>query len=159
MEIILSVKDTNNIYWAWSNTEWSTGNYTATWEDDKWHFQGNGVNAAYVNLMVNNSNHEFDGTIDLIFDFDFLAKNSCSLYLVDNTGSRRDIFGVSSFNIENHYRWMYTASTGIVLVYINGEYSSSVDLSSYNFTTIGFQIVDWQGDLDCTLHDFKICKR
>lgn len=109
--------------------------------------------------MINNSNHAFDGTIDLIYEFDFMSKNTCNLYIVDNAGSRRLINNVYSYNVEKHYRWEYTASTQTIVSYIDGAYSDSVDLSSYNLTTIGFQITDWQSDADCTLHDFKISKR
>lgn len=157
--IIKTVKDKNNIYWAYSNSEWSNGNYTATWENDRWHFQGNGVSGAYVNLVFNNTTHAFDGTIDLTYEFNFMTKNLLGLYIVDNSGSRRLIQNVSSYNIEKHYKWNYTASTKTIIIYIDGEYYNTIDLSSSNLTTIGFQISDWQSDMDCTLHDFKLSKR
>ena len=88
-----------------------------------------------------------------------MTKNSCGLYIVDNAESRRLIQYPTSYNIEKHYKWEYTASTQTIISYVDGEYSTTVDLSQYNTNTIGFQIADWQGDMDCTLYDLKISKR
>lgn len=109
--------------------------------------------------MFNNSIHPFDGTIDLTYEFNFITKNILGLHIVDNGGSRRLIQNISTYNIEKHYKWDYESSTQTIQVYVDGEYTNTVDLSSYNLTTIGFQITDWQNDMDCTLHNFKISKR
>ena len=83
------------------------------------------------------------------------------LNLRNNSGSRVTGFSPSYSNNYRHWKWIYSASAHTCDVYeenANGIMTKkgTIDLSSQNMTTMGFQITDWQTDMDCWIKDFKV---
>ena len=112
-----------------------------------------------VNVKINNSIHPFDGTQDLIFDFNFKTANTISVYVVDNAGSRRGTLDSSiPHNTWVHYQWKYNATSKQIQIYRDNVLVNTYDGSSVNFTTIGFQIYDWNSDADFWINNWKLYK-
>lgn len=44
-------------------------------------------------------------------------------------------------------------------MYYCNEVLINTTTSNWDDTLLGFQITDWQGDMDCTIQNFKIYKR
>ena len=134
---------------------WEVANSgTASYSSDGVHASGGGL----LRLKVNNSTHYFDGTKDLTFDFYLKTANQCALYLVTNSGIRSNSIlniytGWSSFK---QVRLVYDATAHTVTPYVDGTAYTSVDVSSQTLTTCGFQITDWQDDLDVYIKNFKV---
>ena len=117
----------------------------------------NGTNT--VSIFKNNSTHSFDGTSDLIFEFDYRAANPFTTYLVTGDGERVPVGQPG--NVKNtwvHEKWVYDSANQKITEYVNGEEKSPVDLSGKNRTTLGFQVVDWQGDINLYIEDWKVCR-
>ena len=128
---------------------------TATYSNEGTHFVATGTGASYISLY-NGSTRPFDGTKDLIYEFDYKSANTSALYIINNSGSRVLIHNVSSSTDWIHEKWVYDATNKVLTAYINDVARTPVDLSAQNLTTVGFQIVDWQTDIDFWIKNFKV---
>jgi len=108
-----------------------------------------------INIIKNNSTHGFDGTTDLVFEFDYKSANQCGLDLVNNEGARIYVDETGAPNTWIHEKWVYDSANQKVTIYIDGAEQEPVDLSNENMSTLGFQIVDWQGDIDMYISNWK----
>lgn len=138
---------------------------TATAEDGT-HFKQ--ISSGQIGMNIKDGSvHPFNATNDLVYEFDLKTAGDVSLYVVDNRGSRRlvlNYYGNKGFvmNTWVHFKWDYDATNKTVTPYLNGNpvivdgQQVIVDLSDYNMTTIGFQIVDWGQDTDYYLKNWKI---
>lgn len=120
------------------------------------HFTANGTGGNQVNLYRNSSTHSFDGTKNTVYEFDLKTTSGMALYMVDNTASRRLVQQNPPVNTWSHIKWEYNASNHTVTPYIDGVEQTTVDLSSYDLTTIGLQLYDWQGDIDIWIKELKV---
>lgn len=128
---------------------------TATYSNEGTHFVATGTGASYISLYKGNV-HPFDGTNDLIFEFDYKSANISGLYLVNNGGARVFIHNVSPSTNWIHDKWVYDATNKVLTAYINDVAQTPVDLSAQNLITLGFQITDWQTDIDFWIKNFKV---
>ena len=111
-----------------------------------------------ISIFKNNTTHIFDGTNDLIFEFDYRAANPFTTYLLLDNG--KVPIGQPG-NVKNtwvHEKWVYDSVNHKITEYVNGEEQSPIDLPSQNSTTLGFQVVDWQGDINLYIEGWKVCK-
>lgn len=145
------------IFQPTKTTDWDIyGNKAEVKLTDKgFHFTSLNNETDTINIFRNNSTHSFDGTTDLVFEFDYRTANQCGMYLVNNSGGRITVSQSSAINKWVHEKWFYDSTNQKITAYIDGVEQSSVDLSSQNVSTLGFQVVDWQGDADLYIEDWK----
>ena len=140
-----------------STTYWETSaNVTVTAGTDDVHFSANNTGGQSINLKKDNSIHSFDGTNGLTIEFDLKNSNALALYLVNHSGSRVKVCDASTDGEYHHYKWDYNPSTQKVTYSLDSGTGTDVDLSSQTMTTLGFQIYDWNGDIDAYIKGWKI---
>ena len=117
------------------------------------HFTGTGSSNS-ISLIQNNVNNIFDDTKDLAIEFDGLNVNASSIYISQGSTRKGGITNPSSSDFA-HIRLEYDASNQSIKIFKdNVQQGSSVSLTSFtgNFT---IQFIDWQGDMDFKLKNFK----
>lgn len=136
-------------------SNWEVDNSaTTTYDENGLTVSGGGL----LRLKVNSNTHYFDGTQNLIVEFDFKTDNACMWYVINNSGGRGT--GIHNFASAlsdfKHIKWVYNATAHTFTPYIDGEAQTSVDVSSQTLTTLGFQITDWQSDLSVHIKNFMV---
>ena len=117
---------------------------------------GTGANYIALNDGVNDANQVFlDSTQDFRLEFSTQVSNQIGMYF--GTASNRNQLNLGYHNL-NLNRWVVDVlnSQGKVYVYLNNavnpNYTYNVDFGG---ALISFRIVDWQGDCNILLKDFK----
>ena len=137
-----------------------TGNWegdsglTLTYDENGTHATGGGL----FRLKVGTNTHYFDGTKDLVIEFDFKTDNPCTWYVVNNSGGRGTAIHAFSSALTDfkHIKWIYDATAHTFTPYLDGTAGTAVDVSSQTLTTLGFQITDWQSDLSVHIKNFMV---
>jgi len=124
-------------------------------KDKTFHFTRLNNETNTITVFKNNSTHPFNGTSDLIFEFYYKVANPCDMYLVDNNGGRINMGQSSTPHTWVHEKWVYDSTNHKITPYIDDVEQSSIDLSGKDMSTLGFQIVDWQGDVDLYIDDWR----
>ena len=128
--------------------------------DNGVHFTGVNTNTDRAILKQTNNTY-LNSNSDWCIDFKLSCANILAIYF-KNGGEGTDITSASTGNLgidyttENTVKFTYDASTGKVTPNVNGVDKTALDISSITSDTVGFAFIDWQGDMDITITDFKI---
>ena len=128
--------------------------------DNGVHFTGVNTNTDRAILKQTNNTY-LNSNSDWCIDFKLSCANIMAIYF-KNGADGADITNASTGNLgidyttENTVKFTYDASTGKVTPNVNGVNKTALDISSITSDTVDFAFVDWQGDMDITITDFKI---
>lgn len=107
-----------------------------------------------IYFTKNSTSDYFDKDTSYAFEFDCLNANASSIYIYQGSNSKGGI-GIPVTDAFCLVRLEYDATNQKISLFKNNvQQGSSVSLSSVT-SNFGVRIVDWQGDLDLKLKNFR----
>ena len=105
-------------------------------------------------FVKNNVNDIFDYTQSYAFEFDGLNVNASSIYVYVGSSSKGGISNPTS-SVFSSIRLEYDASTQKIKIFKDGtQQGNDVSLTAFS-SNFGIRLVDWQGDMDFKMKNFR----
>ena len=106
-------------------------------------------------IEKNSSSNLFDYTKDWAFEFDCINANTCGVY-INVSADRKGGTNIPIVTEFTTIRVEYDATNQKIKLFKNGtQEDSTVTLTAFS-TDFSFRIMDWQGDLDMKMKNFKV---
>ena len=160
----------SEIYGLWDTIQYDNGydtdyhdvwvlsaNVTMTRTSNGTTFVANGTGANYIGLMKDTDTNQvfIDSTKDFRLEYKLQTSNQIGVYL--GTTSNRNLQSISYHNFNlNSFIVDWIKSENKLNVYVNGATTPDyTGTPNFNDELVGFRIVDWQGDCNILIKDFK----
>ena len=154
------VKDKDITYLVYENstTQWNTSSNTSKKIINGNEVRFTGVNTNTNRIWLNPSNELFlPYDSDWIIEFNLNSANLLALYFTQTVNSETGaVFGIydTNFNKYRYVKIVYSTSNHNIKYYLDNTLKNTLNASSFT-NNIGFKLIDWQGDINISITDFK----
>lgn len=149
-----SVKDKNNILdYRFDGNCFALNNTLMTEVENGYHYTANSNSASGLTAKLNNQTFFIPTTTGFTVEFDCISQNQIGMYITKQGDNY--YFGVSVYSGLKHLKFKYNGET--IEYSINNEVSKTAEVD-FEDNPAGFNITDWQDDMDITITNFKIDK-
>lgn len=134
-----------------------SANVTMTRTSNGTTFVANGTGANYIGLMKDTDTNQvfIDSTKDFRLEYKLQTSNQIGIYLGTTTNRNLQTINYHNLNL-NSFIIDWIKSENKLHIYVNGATTPTYTATpNFNDELVGFRIVDWQGDCNLLLKDFK----
>ena len=139
-----------DIWKKYSNVELSYAN-------DGTHFDGTNNESNGVFLVSNKKELFINPLQDFTIEMDFKTSNLMAFYFIQSLESNGNTYIIPDmgYNKLHHLKFAYSKSTKDIDFFIDGKLKKTVP-SNFTDSSVGFKIIDWQGDMDIVISNVTV---